>query len=722
MGSFFHGLSWIFPRLIDHTVEISILICLIFLVKLLASKKLPPWWHYSLWLLLLVRMVLPLAYENRLNIFNFVPAVDTPHVSGFISDASPEVEMSVQPVVLEPETVNPDLRFAVTRSIPVIWLAGAIIFGICLLFESVSFWRNVRRRPKVTDDAVLALLSECKSRMKIRRKIDIVVTDTVRSPALFGYLRPRLLLPEGIFEKLSDKELSFAFMHELGHLKRHDIGVSWLIAGLQVIHWFNPLVWFAFYQLRVDQESACDEAVLSRMKSRQSADYAKAIVGFLEKFCQNCQLPALAGVLENKSQMRKRIVRIVQYRKSSQIFSFIAFVLLLSAGLMLFSLTGVAADKGPIASLESGMDLAPLEAQEAVMETRSGGAENNSYGFRVEVPVMDFQLVSEESLSMAALSEFSSMGVSESNATSFQREVPAESREVSNEAAGDTRSSEGVGEAKFYIALAETSDPQPSITNETEQVAARNTAEYETPALVPPLSKTRIPADNIPAIASKSRDVFIENSPVRIVAEQEMTPGDGEPIQSFPVADEIAAGQKGQVGNHDRSQAYTGLMPENKVYPDVQNGTISASNYMKNEKTRTNSIAAVIVDKITKKASEEIHQGFSTASMVSKQKIRSDMGTFQAAEVDTPPRLIKRYPMRYPYLAKRDDITGSITLQFVVTKEGNTVGATVVESDPKGVFDEAAIQAVEQYRFKPGIKDGEAVDVRVNLPIRFNLT
>lgn len=725
MGSFFHGLALIFPRLLDHTVEISVLICLIFLVKMVVSKKLPPWWHYSLWLLLLVRMLLPLEFENRLNLFNFVPTVETTHVSALISDTSPEVDIPMQPVVLKSQAASADLKFAAKKLIPVLWLTGAMIFSICILFESFTFWRNVRQRPNVTDDAILALLSECKSRMKIKRNIDIVVTDTVRSPALFGYFKPRLLLPEGIFEKLNDRELSYAFMHELGHLKRHDIGVSWLIAGLQVIHWFNPLVWLAFYQIRVDQESACDTAVLSRMGARQSADYAKAIVGFLEKFCQNCQLPALAGVLENRSQMRKRIARIVQYRKSSQKLSFLAFILLGSAGLMLFSLTGVAADKGGVASLEPGMASASLEATGMVMETGPGGVENISYGFLMEAPEMNYQLVPEGGfLSMAGASPESSLiRVPESNTTSLQHEAPVESRAVSNEAAGNTRSAEDKRAGKSYIALAETSSPQSIEMDAPERVAVQDSAEFETSALTPPATpKTQIPADNIPAIASESREVRIENTPAQVVADQEKPPTGGEPILAYQVADEIAARQKSQVGDHVGFQADAGLVPESNVYHGIQGGTTLASNNMKNEKNQANSIAAAIVDKITKKPAEEMHQDPSNNLMASKQEIRSDTGAIQAREVDTPPRLIKRYPMRYPYLAKRDDITGSITLQFVVTKEGNAVGATVVESDPKGVFDEAAMQAVEQYRFKPGIKDGRAVDVKVSLPIKFNLT
>jgi hypothetical protein len=72
---------------------------------------------------------------------------------------------------------------------------------------------------------------------------------------------------------------------------------------LQVAHWFNPLVWVAFHTLRIDQEAACDAYILSRIKKVTPADYAHTIISLLESFCQNRGLPALAGIVENKSQM-----------------------------------------------------------------------------------------------------------------------------------------------------------------------------------------------------------------------------------------------------------------------------------------------------------------------------------------------------------------------------------------------------------------------------------
>ena len=366
MGDFLSGTATIFSRLVDHSVEISALICLIFFVKWIAAKKLPPWWHYSLWLMLLVRMLVPIEFENRLNVFNFIPDIREHQVFETIAASSSESERSAAEITFKTPQNRPDLRFLLKNLLPMLWVVGAMVFGISILFKSASFWRSVRRLPPITDKEVLHLLAQCKNRMKIRAVIEVIVTDKVRSPALFGYFHPRLLLPKGIFERLSDEDLSYAFMHELGHLKRHDIGVSWLVAVLQAAYWFNPLVWVAFYQMRIDQESACDASVLSRIKRHQSADYAKAIVGFLEKFYQNCQLPSLAGVLENKTQMKRRIADIVHYKKYSQKLTVVAIALFFFTGFIFYLFTGVAKGKHTQSVMEPEVEKSFVEVKSVV--------------------------------------------------------------------------------------------------------------------------------------------------------------------------------------------------------------------------------------------------------------------------------------------------------------------------------------------------------------------
>jgi len=97
------------------------------------------------------------------------------------------------------------------------------------------------------------------------------------------------------------------------------------------------------------------------------------------------------------------------------------------------------------------------------------------------------------------------------------------------------------------------------------------------------------------------------------------------------------------------------------------------------------------------------------------------MSAFNLTEVDQPPRAVRTFPPQYPYIAKRDNIEGRVMLKFVVDTDGLPRESRVEESVPEGVFDEAALKALERYRFRPAIKNGKAVLCIVRLPITFQL-
>ena len=137
--------------------------------------------------------------------------------------------------------------------LPLVWLAGALVLALYVGACNFYLWWLVTRERPLTDQKILDLLEDCKSQMGIRTILGVVITNKVKSPALFGFVRPRLLLPEGMIETLSEQELRYVLLHELAHLKRHDIYIGWLASLLQVLHWFNPLVWLAFYRMRSDR-------------------------------------------------------------------------------------------------------------------------------------------------------------------------------------------------------------------------------------------------------------------------------------------------------------------------------------------------------------------------------------------------------------------------------------------------------------------------------------
>lgn len=365
--------------LLRTTLQASLLILLILLVQYILGDMLGIRWRYCLWLLLLVRMVLPWAPQSRISIFNLIPAgrqqvsmergpSDVPdyradsgpvvtqdggQAPGTPAEASQTVPQPTRVSLQMPQEAEADLeqpavmespsdlqsvsdlrrgRFEIGGLLPLVWLGGVVALAGFVCVGNFSLWRIVKRERCLTDQRILELVEDCKSQMAVQTVLGVVATDRVKSPALFGFVRPRLLLPKKMIEELGMDELRHVFLHELAHLRRHDIFVGYLVSVLQILHWFNPLVWLAFHRLGADRELACDALALSTMDADESAKYGRTVVHLLEDFLRPRRLPSLAGISEDKSRMKRRITMIARFKKSSYRWSPPAVVLLIILG------------------------------------------------------------------------------------------------------------------------------------------------------------------------------------------------------------------------------------------------------------------------------------------------------------------------------------------------------------------------------------------------------
>src|SRR5688572_23252859 len=90
--------------------------------------------------------------------------------------------------------------------------------------------------------------------------------DTVsgHGPAVVGWWRSRIVLPEDFRERYSRGERRRVLAHEIAHLRRGDIHAQAFATGLRCLFWFNPLVHYAAGLFRFDQELACDATVLEQ--------------------------------------------------------------------------------------------------------------------------------------------------------------------------------------------------------------------------------------------------------------------------------------------------------------------------------------------------------------------------------------------------------------------------------------------------------------------------
>jgi len=322
MGTLSTQLRPFFDWLLWASIQGSVLIVLIVLVQIILRGKLGIRWHYLLWGLLLIRLAVPWLPQSKMSVFNLLPkSIQQGRIIEAFSEPQNSRYMS-RYLYAESEDAQTAKSESVlskfVRMSPLLWLLGVAALAVYVIAGNFHLWWLVTRERPLTDQKILDLLEDCKSEMGIRTILGVVITDKVKSPALFGFVRPRLLLPEGIIETLSLKELRHVFLHELAHLKRHDIYLGYLVSFLQSLHWFNPLVWLAFYRIRTDKELACDELVLAQMHSSESKEYGRTIVSLLERFSQPRHLPAMAGILETKSQLKRRVKTIAKFKKASR--------------------------------------------------------------------------------------------------------------------------------------------------------------------------------------------------------------------------------------------------------------------------------------------------------------------------------------------------------------------------------------------------------------------
>lgn len=330
--------------LLDSSLMGSILIVLIILVRLTFKKRLSTHCQYLIWFLLIVRLIIPYAPESSISIFNVFLHLNIKtwpgHVIGVQTNS--QATWSTDSQLPISTTVNDadDYTHRIERSffdsneniVFGIWLIGALSLTIYTITLTARMRRILKNGAKVTDVGAIGLFEECKLALNIKSTPVLIESSVIRSPMAAGTLRPHIILPSGIVTELSQEKLRFIILHELAHLQRKDIYVNWITTLLQIFHWFNPLMWYAFNQMREDRELACDANVLSVLKPDEYKSYGDAIICLLERFSYPVYDHTVAGFASGKSHIKQRMAKIAAYKKGTiaEIFW----------GISLFSLMG----------------------------------------------------------------------------------------------------------------------------------------------------------------------------------------------------------------------------------------------------------------------------------------------------------------------------------------------------------------------------------------------
>ncbi len=146
-------------------------------------------------------------------------------------------------------------------------------------------------------------LEPLQRKLNITRKIKLYQHEGIASPLVFGFIKPRIILPS----KGKWDNLDIILLHELVHVKRWD-NLWQLLSMLAVcIHWFNPFAWLFLYFYGRDRELACDEKVLRTLGIEHKKAYADALVQLVTGH-------HLLGSAFGHSSVKLRIVKIIAYK------------------------------------------------------------------------------------------------------------------------------------------------------------------------------------------------------------------------------------------------------------------------------------------------------------------------------------------------------------------------------------------------------------------------
>jgi beta-lactamase regulating signal transducer with metallopeptidase domain/ankyrin repeat protein len=349
ISSFLQGLESVFSWLLEASWQASVLAALVLLLQVVLRDRLNPRWRHALWLLVIARLILPVLPESALSLFQF-----TPRPIPVVTQTVTEPIFTFQPAPYLPAPSLPAIDASYPVSIytilSLLWLAGATGFLILTWYVNLRFGRHVAKAPPITDPGMLQIAADAQARLGIHRSIRLIESAQVQGPAIMGLLHPTLALPPGIRAQFSDEEIEFIFLHELAHLKRGDLALQWLIAALQIFHWFNPILWYAFRLMKTDRETATDALVLSRAGEARKETYGQVLVKLLEHYHQRHSLPTLVGILEDKDQFKRRFLLITRFTRGAYGWSLLGVLLIAILAITLLTKSRIV----PISATPSG--------------------------------------------------------------------------------------------------------------------------------------------------------------------------------------------------------------------------------------------------------------------------------------------------------------------------------------------------------------------------------
>jgi len=291
----------------------------ILLLKTIFKNKMPPKLHLYIWIILLIRMLLPVFPQSQFSVFNIVPTISNVNVIENERDAKEYLEIDKSTVNQEYITgkitvANYSKSFSIKKNIETIiiyvWLFGALALFFYFLCIYIIFKYKLRSIKLSLDDEIINTLKVYKEKMNIKRDVSIKVYGS--TSMLIGIIKPTIILPKGY----GQEEISQMIVHELCHLKHNDIILNILSTIVLCLNWYNPIIWICYYIFKTDMEILCDQKVVEIIGNKKN--YASLLLKASLKF--SFPTPITTSMNNGINDIKRRIYFMANFRKPNALW------------------------------------------------------------------------------------------------------------------------------------------------------------------------------------------------------------------------------------------------------------------------------------------------------------------------------------------------------------------------------------------------------------------
>ena len=326
-----------------------------------------PRWQHGLWLLILLRLVLPSDMATPWSASQLIRSL-TPHTvphqylafpyeSRILQDHKKPLSASISDS-FRPDGLNPSgmvktidgTQATVPSPTLLKWLC-LIICGsyflvvtlllVLFLLTRRRFWKTAKQGRAVQDPAVLDIVRDWRRRLHIRRAIEVKAVVSDVPTYTLGLFRPVIVLPEHLVCSSGNSVLEPMLAHELVHVKRWDDLAICLQELIKIFYFFHPVIWFIMPRLTWTREAVCDGTVLSHGTISPRV-YGKQLIAFdRDQAFPEQSIRALAGFTSAARGIAFRLNHI-QKEDNMKSHPLLGYLTVLILGLFLLPMAPVA--------------------------------------------------------------------------------------------------------------------------------------------------------------------------------------------------------------------------------------------------------------------------------------------------------------------------------------------------------------------------------------------